>query len=1191
MATFWLCSRFNVRDSIKYIKEDEHMKFLLKNDFYKHDDNNQPYSIEVEKDNPYYHLNGKSDEKGYAVLFSGARAYLDIPQVKTFHLSFNLMHNKSHAKGYNETFVVLFGYDRQMRVGYQLEFVYLEKGGSIIRLTKAFPKHKEVIKEQKYDFIQECDIKYFVYIEVTENCIRCLFADCKFEADLKSVKGKIALMRESAFLEMYVSDLVFESDEIVQRKIWEHQITIPTYNGMSYPYALTLAAYDLGEGIVKIDYEFGEGLFVYDTRNEFVGDTWAMLYEEFDSLYFKINDSKRYYLKNGLVRVFEENFTPKEKGMYAVKESVCDLHKALVDIWRKPEKGSITLKSFGEVETITVGYKNLRCFRSELLASPMQYVFDKNGKELYVGQPLDEQVAIAVSSPLSQGLEKLIPDYVYEREKLIEHLTDNHYFLTDEEITFGIDVRSSYNNSELQIKAWLQDAFYNTTEQLDASLCNLPFRYADFESKSFRVDLKPLTLGVYHLYIEVSYCGLKIAEHRSAFEVIDPESNVSPQRASGLFRSHVGDSGKKPLPNLWLKQPDFNIEHYVDILLIDPRSANKMRVWEVYPIFKREINCWMNQRCVEGQDILDGAILTYDITKHADYLYYPTAGEEKKLYHRYDFYVYRHFKTHMLGMCERFLCENENIRKELGLKNVFEEFTLENYKLFMQKYSAKFINYCLPQITKLHIEQWKEVQKVNPKAKRFSYGPLSLYICAYGGASTLKWQGNDPKKLHEMYDGYLQFEDYPHDCNYSTTKSAFALATIKYLAPKAKIFPELYDSWLEGCPDEALPGAHPPLGYFYCQPYACMTQIFEYIYNTSHYFADKKEHGYWRDFGLMLYSLYVTKVKEKFDEMMPAWGKAMANRPVKPLRGCVFLYEIPDGDDRFNPDCSYDQFAGGDYGLCGRPVHNISETGLAYVYRMVRESGIPVNTITSYSALCDYDRENTDILVIPSLKGVKQEFKEKIRQLYEEGAPIIAVSEVEGLEDIFGVQLNRHNARLTYLKSKDDVEYIAPIDTEVYYDVVDGEVLLCADGGEPILIKKGNALLINAPIGEVGIETLKYAAFLGAYNISSLIENILMENITNLSTSEFRASKRCGITPFVNEKQEDIILLIDYSKDLDGVDYENGRLVEVDLPKGYMGVEGIYNAKEIGVHMQDGNVRKIVLPILRQQSVLLKLIK
>jgi len=330
---------------------------------------------------------------------------------------------------------------------------------------------------------------------------------------------------------------------------------------------------------------------------------------------------------------------------------------------------------------------------------------------------------------------------------------------------------------------------------------------------------------------------------------------------------------------------------------------------------------------------------------------------------------------------------------------------------------------------------------------------------------------------------------------------------------------------------------------------------------------------------------------QKFEEMMFAWGKAIENKPVKPLKGCVFLYEIPEADDRFNPDCSYDQFAGGDYGLCGRPVHNISETGLAYVYRMVRESGIPVSTLTSYSALKDYNQDDIDILVLPSLKGVNAKTKAEIRRLYEKGTPIIAVSEVEGLEDIFGVKRNRHTAKLTYLQDKQTTESIPPITTEVYYDAVDGEVLLHADNDEPILIKKGNALLINAPIGEVGIETLKYAAFLGAYNISSLIEKLVMENITNLSTSEFRASNRSGITPFVNEKQEDMLLLIDYSKDLDGVDYEKGRLVEISLPNGYADVEGVYNAKEIGKYTQNGILTKIVLPILRQQSILLKLIK
>ena len=1167
--------------------------FILKNSFTNFDDNKQPYSIEVEKDNLYYHLNGRCDEKGYAITFSGARAFINVPEVKTFKLDLNLLHNKSHAKGYNETFAVMFGYDRRARVGYQVEFVHVESGSTKIRLIKTLGKTTEVIKEQAYDFLQECDKKYHVHVEVLDSKVICSLDSCVFECELESVNGKVAILRESAFLEIYVSDLVFETEEITEEKIGEYNFVIPNYNGMFVPYTLTLNLYALGESITKIDYEFNEGLFTHDTRDTFVGDSWAMLYEEFDSIYFKINGSKRYYINNNVIRVFEENFTPKDKGMYAIKESVCDLHRAIGETWREPKKGSITVKEFGEVETVTFGYKNARCFRSEFAASPMQYVYDKNGNVLYIGEPIDEDYSLMVSSPLYSSLESLIPTTVYDRESLIEHLKDNHYFLTtDKKIEFYIDLRSKFNYDDLTLNVYLQDAFYNNIEEVSSFILDKPYKYAYESGKNFGVELKSLPLGVYHLYVEVLRCGKKVYKHRSAFEVIDPNSNVSPQKASGLISCHVGDSGKMFCPNLWAKMPDFNVEHYIDILLVTPIDANIVRPWEVYPIFKREITTWMNQRCITTSDILAGKHYEYPITENADYIYFPTPGDDDtKTYHRYDFYVYRHVKSHMINMLESFLTENEDIRKELSMKNVKEEFTLEQYKALMQKYHTKFLNYCLPIIRKMFIEQFNKVKEINPKAKRFSYGPLSIYNCSYGGGYSTKWQGYDPKHLSEMFDGYMQLEDYPHDCSYSTTKGAFYLGSLRMLDPKLRVFPELYDTWLEGCPDEALPGAHPPLGYYYCEPYACMTQIFEYVYNTANYLVKDNSYDYWRDYGLMVYSAYVIDVKAKFDEYMPAWGIARQNLPKKPTSGSVFIYEIPEEDDRFNPDCSYDYFAGGDYGYCGRPVHNISETGLSYVYKTMREAGVPVKTLATFDVLDSLTSSDLDYLVIPSLKGVDASIVDNIRKLYDSGTPIIAVSEVTGLEDIFGVKLNRHNPRLTYLDKNGEIEYIAPINTEVYYDVVDAEVLLSADNNEPIITKKGNAILINAPIGEVGIETLKYAAFIGAYNISLHIENILTEEIRKLTTNGFTASNRCGLTTFVNEKGEEMLLLVDYSKDLEGVDYKVGRTVEVTLPQGYTDAENVYRATTLAKKHENGVLTKITVQMCRQESVLIKLVK
>ena len=208
------------------------MSFILKNSFTNFDDNKQPYSIEVEKDNLYYHLNGRCDEKGYAITFSGARAFINVPEVKTFKLDLNLLHNKSHAKGYNETFAVMFGYNRRTRVGYQVEFVHVESGSTKIRLIKTLGKTTEVIKEQAYDFLQECDKKYHVHVEVLDSKVICSLDSCVFECELESVKGKVAILRESAFLEIYVSDLVFETEEITEEKIGEYNVIIPNYNGI-----------------------------------------------------------------------------------------------------------------------------------------------------------------------------------------------------------------------------------------------------------------------------------------------------------------------------------------------------------------------------------------------------------------------------------------------------------------------------------------------------------------------------------------------------------------------------------------------------------------------------------------------------------------------------------------------------------------------------------------------------------------------------------------------------------------------------------------------------------------------------------------------------------------------------------------------------------------------------------------------
>ena len=162
----------------------------------------------------------------------------------------------------------------------------------------------------------------------------------------------------------------------------------------------------------------------------------------------------------------------------------------------------------------------------------------------------------------------------------------------------------------------------------------------------------------------------------------------------------------------------------------------------------------------------------------------------------------------------------------------------------------------------------------------------------------------------------------------------------------------------------------------------------------------------------------------------------------------------------------------------------------------------------------------------------------------------------------------------------------------MYYDVVDGEVLLSADDNTPIVIKKGNTLLLNAPVCQVGIDSMKHLVYNTAQNISTLLERTVIDCIRGFSTAEYRADIRCGVTPFVNERGEDMVLLVDYSKDLGGATYDKPVRVTVEIPENtYTDVVGVYGCKRVGKRIKNGKVSAISVELLRQQSVLLKLEK
>lgn len=1177
------------------------MTFQFENSLCTYDKQGQPYSIEVEKDNAQYHLNGRGSSAGYALTFNGARAYINIPTIRTFSLKFDLLYYKNHCVGLDETFGIVFGYDRFARTGYQLEIIHVGNGSTKIRLLSLSGRHREVLKEQAYDFLQECNIQHPVHLTVTEDSVHCTLDNLRFDCATTAVQGKIGFLREAAFREHYISHLQLETEEITQTPVGEYTMVLPRDNGAELAYSLTVCLFDLGENITRVDYTLGDGLWSRKPMLKSEGNCWALIYNEFTGLYFACNNQKRLYIENGTARIIDANYLPRidegTGGELPIIQSISDIYRSVTNVWAIPVSGTFLVQDLGNLEEITVGYDKFLGFGAEFYSGERQFVFDTKGKLLYNGEPLDSEFSIDVKSPLNQALADAIPSNACDREMILHHLEGNHYFYTDTENEFTVDIRSTHGTEDLSVRCYLQDAFLRTEQELPVIPVGTPNQYSKAPAKSYGIHLQALPLGVYHLSVEIFYFGEFVKEHHSAFEVIDPSSDLSPQEASGLFRAHVGDGAPLGMtlffPDPWSPMADFNIGHYISNALVLPYAADRRRVWEVYPLFKRKTFSWMNSRAVASDDLISGKAWNFGVTKNFDFIFngWPSLSNGTPC-DRPDFFIYSKFKSRFLENLEEFLYLHPDIQSELRLDDVKKSFSVSDYNAFMSRCCGQFIDFCLPLIAEAKDRDWEKITAVNSHVKRHSYGLWAAYLGPNVGAYSARWYGTDATKSYELADGYTQFEDYPHDCGYSTTRGAWGIATSKFLDPRAVIYPEVYDAFKEGCPDAAISPAHPPLGYFRCAPHLCTTQVYEYIFNTPYCFADQAAYSYWRDYGLMFYSLYVNDPDAKMDEFMHAWGIAMDNKPVKPQKGSVFLYEITSEDDRFDPENLFDVYSQQEgYNYSGHAFHNISDAGLTFVNMRLREAGLPSSGLIGYSGLAHLTKDNCDILVLPSLRQAPPEAIAAIRKLHAEGVALAAVYDITGLEDLFGVRQNFRKKKLSYFTDGQTVESIAPLEAELFYDAAGSKVLLQADDGEPILIRNGNAILLNAPVCQAGVDSVRHAVSGTANNISILLEDILSETLRELSSSEFVAERRCGITPFVNEKGEDILLLIDYSKDLDTATYDSPRYATITLPEGYQNVECLYGAKKIGKRYQNGYLSALSVPMLRQQSVLLKLAK
>ena len=270
--------------------------------------------------------------------------------------------------------------------------------------------------------------------------------------------------------------------------------------------------------------------------------------------------------------------------------------------------------------------------------------------------------------------------------------------------------------------------------------------------------------------------------------------------------------------------------------------------------------------------------------------------------------------------------------------------------------------------------------------------------------------------------------------------------------------------------------------------------MYEFVWNTAYF--NGKGFDYNRDYGCMKRDFS----QSELDVFVRGWKPVIEHSPTRPIRSTAYVTDFHYSDDTYEPY-----------------PHNISEENMGYLYEYARESGVPAGFALKWESLGTLTAKDTDLLVIPSMANAPDWAADKIRELYSAGVSVISLSDVTGLEDLFGLTPCEANADISELFSADGKsEFIPPKEGVLFRYAADGaKVLLDADG-MPVVTLNGRAAHIHALLENVGVTK------------SELLKKVLTDLVKALSTPEI-ISDNCGITVFEDTNGEKILLAIDYS--------------------------------------------------------------
>lgn len=1149
--------------------------YTISDDFRSCDENKQPYSFMAERHTEIANMHAWVQNEAFNMASIGNRFILHTP--KFINGVFNMQFHVTYMGVFAIQFMVLFGYDEKTRTGQAIRFAYdLEKtvAFSLLQVSNNAVRVLESVDCTPIEPLREGESCELV-LTMTDTCVTVCAAGAKasFQADMRP--GKLAIERANFIGELVLEHICFTSSDSFRTNhiIPETTVQIPCVNGGDIPYRLNWKI-DSVEGeyylMVKLDGGCKTRAVDRDDRpGQYIAEKDWMT-EPYVGLAAKKQKPCFYNLAQGVKAFIDPNiYWDCQKGFFG------DTELPLEHIYQIPPQ-----LICDELEII-FGYENLFCSGYGTQEGGCEFHFTTEGKLIYTGDTVDGRDIFELYSQADKAVLSLVPNDCYERGQVVEHLIYNHYFTVDEDMKFTFVMKTMLDTAYLSVKAEVWDVYESEMQGTYTpviSVLDWDYGYRQLQAK---VCVPKMKIGVWKVAFCIYFGDKLYKRYVKVFEVLDPQSDVNPALASGLpFTFSMPNEQKRLVRNafdLWNPMRSCDAEHYINCITDTPEEAQMRRSWQLSKPFKREWFVWISSRTCK-----DWSIDRFtDVVENCDYLFHSINEKVLDLSQstlfpiRQDHYNYENFmmrKEERVAILEDFLRAHPDIAEKVTYKIGMPAFTYEHFVNLMQTCMHEWIAWQnAAGIQKIKAKN-EELQQINPKVKRSVYGPvLNVYTTPTLSYHALNAYGcSDYKALAEdVYTGFAIFEDYPYSCSYQTYRGAFALMTILLHTKGLVVYPEQYAGSAGGCIDGAVKFAHAPMGAYSIEPYQSSTHAFEYVFNTAYRLPEG--YRYWNTYGFH-------RSPGMLEDLVRDWKYVLDYKPARPLASTAFLAEYDSREDVFK-EIRCNEADSKCY------IMNQSESAHGLLYECSREAGLPNGFGLGYEGLLSLSAAECDLLVLPSLAYAKKEAIDKIRQLYYEGVSLIAVSDVTGLEDLFGVLPDAHQSKVTCVCYRGACEYVRENKACLAYRPNGATAVMTSDTGEPLIVKHERTVLLNTEVTNMGSADSQYMSIASTLHIvGQSVRTALCDMLTALSRPPAQGDN-VGVTLFESEKGKCMLLAIDYTPFDNREHTEKEAVIHFNMDR----LTNVTCGRNVFVGKKDGVVREIRFEILPHESVFVEL--